>query len=481
MGPVGGEVRAVRAEWFTGSPENQLRVALSAVAAVSLGQAVQDADGQLTPAGIGWLSVAVLAAMGALVAPPWHRFEPVVAQVEWLGLLGALAAQFAQLQLTAPGISMGTATDWERPFVGLLAVAAVVCGALVGPARRTRHLLIGAMLMAHFALGLVMLHASPAPHIDVFVFQRDSARALLAGADPYALEMPNIYGAAQGYGPEMLANGRLGFGFPYPPLSLELSTLGDWLGGDVRYADLAAMTVTGGLIAYLRPGPLPALAAALYLFTPRNFFVLEQSWTEPFVVLFVAAVVFCALRRPTGLPYALGLFLVSKQYCPLALPLVALLAVPGCGMRWYARVLGRAAAVAAVVTLPLAVLHPSAFVHSVGLLQFRLPFRPDSLSYTAWLAGPDGAAPFTVGVAFLAAVVVIGLALWRAPRTPSGFALALAATFLIFFAFNKQSFCNYYFLAIGCLCVAIAASRPTPDRTPTRDRTAREDDVTTPA
>lgn len=468
----------MRSEWFTASSENQLRVALGTVAAVSLGQAVQDADGQLSLAGIGWLSVAVLTAVAALVAPPWSRHEPAVAQVVSLGLLGALAAQFAQLHLTAPGISMGTATDWQRHFIALLAVAAVACGALVGPARRARHLLIGAMLMTHLALGLLMIRASPAPHIDVFVFQRDSARALLDGADPYGLAMPNIYGSDQGYGPELLTSGQLGFGFPYPPLSLELSTLGEWLGGDVRYADLAAMTITGGLIAYLRPGPLPALAAALYLFTPRNFFVLEQSWTEPFVVLFVAAVVFCALRWPKGLPYALGLFLVAKQYCPLALPLLALLAVPACGKRWYGRVLGRAGAVATVLTLPLAVRHPAAFVHSVAILQFRLPFRPDSLSYPAWLAGPDGTVPFNVGVAFVAAAVVIGLALWRMPRTPAGFALALSATFLIFFAFNKQSFCNYYFFIIGSLCVAIAASQPTPDLTPTPDRTAREGDVT---
>jgi hypothetical protein len=374
---------------------------------------------------------------------------------------------------------MGTASDWQRPWVELLAIAAVACGALLCPSGRTRHLLIGAMLAAHLALGLLMIHASPAPHIDVFVFQRDSARALLAGTDPYALQMPNIYGSAEGYGPELLTNGRLGFGFPYPPLSLELSTAGDWLGGDVRYADLAAMTITGGLISYLRSGSLPALAAALYLFTPRSFFVLEQSWTEPFVVLFVAAVVFCALRWPKGLPYALGLFLVAKQYCPLALPLIALLAIPGGGRRWYARQLGRASVVAAALTLPLAVLHPAAFVHSVVFLQLLLPFRPDSLSYAAWLAGPDGTAPFNVGVAFVAAAVVIGLALWRMPRTPAGFALALSATFLTFFAFNKQSFCNYYFFIIGSLCVAIAASQPTRDSTPTRTRTER-DDVTSP-
>jgi hypothetical protein len=55
--------------------------------------------------------------------------------------------------------------------------------------------------------------------------------------------------------------------------------------------------------------------------------------------------------------------------------------------------------------------------------------------------------------------VAIALALWRAPRTPAGFAAASALVFLVFFAFNKQAFTNYYSLVIGALCTAAAAAR----------------------
>ena len=81
-------------------------------------------------------------------------------------------------------------------------------------------------------------------------------------------------------------------------------------------------------MATTRRGPVGALAAGLYLFTPRNLFVLEQSWTEPFVVLFLAATVWCAARHPRVAPYVLGLFLAVKQYAVLALPLALLLARP---------------------------------------------------------------------------------------------------------------------------------------------------------
>jgi len=61
-------------------------------------------------------------------------------------------------------------------------------------------------------------------------------------------------------------------------------------------------------------------------------------------------------------------------------------------------------------------------------------------------------------VAFGVAAVVGALALWRAARTPAGFALGVSALFLAFFALNKQAFANYYIFVIGALCVAVAAT-----------------------
>jgi hypothetical protein len=55
--------------------------------------------------------------------------------------------------------------------------------------------------------------------------------------------------------------------------------------------------------------------------------------------------------------------------------------------------------------------------------------------------------------------LALALAVWRSPRTPTGFATAVAFTFLIFFAFNKQAFCNYFFFVIGGLCSAVGSLR----------------------
>ena len=47
-----------------------------------------------------------------------------------------------------------------------------------------------------------------------------------------------------------------------------------------------------------------------------------------------------------------------------------------------------------------------------------------------------------------------------APRTVSGFAMAVGFVFFTFFAFSKQAFVNYYVLVLGALAVAAAFARP---------------------
>ena len=45
-----------------------------------------------------------------------------------------------------------------------------------------------------------------------------------------------------------------------------------------------------------------------------------------------------------------------------------------------------------------------------------------------------------------------------APRTAAGFAGSVGLVMLVFFAFSKQAFANYYFFVIGALCCAAAVS-----------------------
>jgi hypothetical protein len=441
--------------------DTRLTSFLAALGAVAVGAAVQIADGYGRPAAFVWLTVAVAAVLLAVVLPSHRTLEAVLGRVLPPVLVVALVGQlWAMLQRT-PARPFDAVPSWRPTFL-LAAVVVVVaaCGIAMGRGL-VRHLAILALLATHLALGIwtIRVQPQPWPMIDVYMFQRDSVAALLAGVNPYAITFPNPYTNGVYYGPGMVVDGRLTFGFVYPPLSVFLSVLGQWAGGDVRYAQLGAMTLAAAFMAYTRRGRLGGLAAALFLFTPRNLFVLEQSWTEPFVVLFLAATVWCAARHPRVAPYVLGLFLAVKQYAVLALPLALLITRPPMSLAGLRRTVVPAVAVAAVVTLPLALREPTGFLRAVVELQFYQPFRPEALSYLGLLAGPDLQPPFGTGVAFAVAAAVTGLALWRAARTPAGFALGVSAVFLAFFVLNKQAFANYYFFVIGALCVAVAATQ----------------------
>jgi hypothetical protein len=349
--------------------------------------------------------------------------------------------------------------DTLPPVVFQAALVFVASLAFLGIARipATQRIWFPIVLVIHAAIGGWIIESSPWPAIDVFMFQRDASAQLIAGGSPYTVQYPNIYGAETNYyGPGLSRAGKLGFGFPYPPLSLLLILPGHLVAGDFRYAHLAAVIGAGVLMAYARPGPVAVAAACLYLFTPRVFFILEQGWTEPLVVLLLAATIFCACRTPRAMPYAYGLLLAVKQYLVLAVPIAYVLA--RAANTNLAAILTRSLAVGVAVTLPFVLWDPRPFIESVVTLQLHQPFRPDSLSYLAWVATRGG--PVVSGaLAFAVAAVALVPALWLTARTPSGVAASVALVYFAFFAFNKQAFANYYLFVIGAMCCAIAAAR----------------------
>ena len=428
-----------------------------AVSAAALGQAVQVAQGNLHPRAIGWLTLALLGCVAAVLASRSRRLE-ALGSAPSLVLAGvAIAVQLIQLSTAPPGMYVQLASPRGYiPFFSGMVIAALLAGAGYSRSPGLGAARIPLLLTVHFLLGVWMIRATPNPYIDVYFFQRDSLGALLRGVDPYAITFPNIYGDLPFYGPGVSVGGRLSFGFPYPPLSLLLALPGHLLTGDYRYSQLAAITLSGALIAYSRPGALAAFAATLFLFTPRVLFVLEQGWTEPFVLLALTATVFAAIRAPRLVPFFFGLFLASKQYAFLACPALALLLPRPFQWKAYAVALGKSALVVAVITAPFFFWGIAPFVRSVVTLQFYQPFRSEALSYLVWFARGDQYWP--TWVAFVFAAVGAALAVWRGAHSPTGFASAVALTLVGFFAFNKQAFCNYYFLVIGACALGLGAA-----------------------
>ena len=351
--------------------------------------------------------------------------------------------------------------------VGATGVAGVgiACVGLIG-VLQAAHLGALRLPLIGLALGVFWIAAStafqqaPTPHIDVLVFQQMGAAGLLHGQNPYTPMYPNMYEAdTPFYGPGVVdASNHLTIGLPYPPLSLLLVLPGYLLGGDCRFADVAAIAASAGLIFLARPSRWTGLMAALFLLTPRVLFVIEYAWTETLFAFSFSLLMFCALRWRRGLPYALGAFLATKQYSVVALPFVPLLLGANTTRRNALRLIGPAVVVAGAITLPFVLWDPHAFWRSVVEFQFVQPLRTESLSHLVWIHKYFPQLPWQQAIPFLALAVTMGIARWRSRPTPACFAGSFAIVQLVFFACSKQAFANYYFFVIATLCWAAAAA-----------------------
>ena len=286
-----------------------------------------------------------------------------------------------------------------------------------------RPVLLAALLASHFIIGLSAIREFANPNFDVYWCQTQSLDALLKGVNPHTLTLDYRPGDEVNYPASYVFGGRVHIGFPYPPLSLLLALPGYLLGGDYRYSNLAAITLSAFFIASARPSRVSFLAAALFLSAPCVLPVLKSGWTEPYVVLMLSATVFCACRAPRLLPWALGLLFASKQYAVFAGLAVFLLPVEPDTLKGYAALIGKALLLATAITLPLALWNVGGFINDVVKLQFLLPFRMDSLSYLVWLTYNTGVQP-PAALGFLMMLPAVALAAWRGARTPAGFAAA---------------------------------------------------------
>jgi hypothetical protein len=281
------------------------------------------------------------------------------------------------------------------------------------------------------------------------------------GKNPYSINVPDIYGVHPDwqknfYPPDFLAAGPVKLSYSYMPLSFAVAYVGHLLTGDYRIGNLLAISAAGALLACGSHRKAGILAACLLLLAPRLYYVVYNGWTEPVVIVCLAGVIACAQKRAAALPWVFGLLLASKQYMFLAAPAAILLMPRPWTFRPIAIFYLKAIAVALVVTLPLALWDMHAFLHTVVVLPMKSPFRFDSLSLTAaWARAGHGVAPGWIG--FVAAIVALAIAIWRAPRSRAGFAAAVAVTYLCFFALAKQAFGNYYFVPIAAMCCIVAA------------------------
>jgi hypothetical protein len=428
-----------------------------AVAAILIGHALQINSGFYDPAALTCIGAAAVCCVAALVRLPSRiARQPGSERLLALVLLAGVLSNLVALSSAPPAFYLREPfTPLTAPFLTGLMAAAIAALFIVFHASRAL-LWFSMGLLACGILGVWTIHESPRPRIDVITVYSASLYALREGQSPYGISFTNIYGHGGYYGSGLTKGSEVLFGFPYPPLALLMAIPGKAV-GDIRYAELLGLLIGGAAMAWSGRNRVAALAAMLLLFSPRSLFVLEQGWSEPFVICWLGLVIFAA-SRSLSVAVPLGLLLAVKQHLMLAMifaPWLVRDAWPG-----QLRRLAIAMGVAALVTGPFIIWDPDGFWHSVVALQFREPFRLDSLSVLAAMARVGWPLSAAVALAIpLTALSVGTLLCWRfAPRTPSGFALSLGLCLLLLFLFSKKAFCNYYYLVIALLVASVAAA-----------------------
>jgi hypothetical protein len=403
------------------------------VAWTLIGLGISAHDGEWSPWGLAALLAAfalvlAVAAAAGTVGVPNRRMLAVPAAV----CLAAAAAHPAYRLMHVRGAGIVTIDV-------LAAVTVAVAGLSLGDPRRGWWL--GAAVAA--ATGIITIVVVPNPHIDVWYLLQQSSDGLRRGQDMYRQHWQHSHGLQAIY--------------PYLPWTTVLLAPFRWLTSDVRAGLLLASVLTSWQVRRLAPAA-PAALALLLLIHPHWAFLIDQSWTEPLVLLLLTASLLAISRgRPGPAVVALAGALACKQHVVLLLPLFA--AWPSFGLRRAAQ----AAGLAFVAVLPWLLWSPHQFWHDAVKANLDLGVIPRALCVPSLLLRHDIQVGFWFTLLVLAAAYAV--VLLRVQRSTSGLALGSALVLLALDLANKQSFYNHYTLPLGLLVVALAAAAPQPKAT----------------
>jgi hypothetical protein len=429
-------------------------MAVARIAAVPLGAAWMAAGiASFEPAGPAWVAVLGVLALLA-VAAVWAGAGDGPAPS--LVLPGLAAVSVVSLLIWPPTAFVAAGAHLAPAMVVAFSAPAVVLFLPLVHGRAARAAIVG--VLALLGAGYVLVIWGGTPVIDVWVMLQDSARGLLHGGNPYRMAFPGV------------PPGEDSTCFTYWPGTFLVTAPGNWVLGDVRWAEagclLAAVWLTawsaGRRCGWQQPRQRAlatglALAAAIGVL-PGTALVVLQAWTEPILLLGLAGAAVMIDRHLNWAVLPLGLALACKQYMLIMVPLLAFW--PRFGWR---RVLA-AAAVATVVALPWLLLSLQRFQQCTISYFLHEPAPLTSLSLWRYLPGPLRL-PLTIAATGLAAYVAIR----RCPRTGAGFLLAAGTTLMMFNAVNKETFTNQWWLAAALITASFALQPPSPASTTKTD------------
>lgn len=166
------------------------------------------------------------------------------------------------------------------------------------------------LLVLAFALRLAIVFYSPAPIIDIFYVTNGAVDSLVKKQDPYAVSYYNVYHRS---------NSQDNDTYSYLPATIFFNLPFRIIFGDVRFGYILAQILIVFFIYKLFklkniPQKIIEFCILLFLFLPISLFVLEQTWIESILMLFLYFFIWAYyFNKQTLIYFILGVILSLKQ------------------------------------------------------------------------------------------------------------------------------------------------------------------------
>jgi len=331
----------------------------------------------------------------------------------------------------------------ETVSIVLVILAAAVAALVFLILRSPRQALAASALLVGGAC-IAMVIASPAPRIDVWEMYQAVARGLLHGHNVYT----------QHWSPKLPDQATI---YAYFPGSAVVLTPFYAVFGDVRFGVILAWLASAVLIGRVSRDPQAAIFGALLLLFPYLTFSVEQSWSEPLILVVLLLMVWAVRsNKPGWAIVALAVLLTFQQYDLLVVPLAA--AWGDFGVKRTAA----SVALAAAFIAPWALAAPHAFVQGAIVYEFHYPFAALSLSVFHQLSSLSGVLAYAVLVVGVGAALLLAMAM---VRKDGNFLMGCSVVFVTLDLVDKLSRFNEWELAAGVVLAAGAEAVGTFRRT----------------
>lgn len=311
------------------------------------------------------------------------------------------------------------------PYLSMLSIILIIIQILIFTVVKKSALVFNFGVTVAALLGIFMIISSPSPKIDVFVFLKEGASALIAGKNPYSQTYTQVY-----------KNTIVDY-YAYYPVMLLVTVPSIILFNDPRFSILLAIILAGILIKKQLKDDNIAL---IFLFNPIYPYLLEESYTEPIIFFLVLLFVYLLMKKKTILYIiVLSLLLGIKQYTILWLPFIFPL------IKNLKKLL-LLSLFSALIFLPFLLWSLNDFIRDAIFLQISYPARYEGLTLNSLIYNQFGLIiPSFISIGIWLGGIIFALLKINEKKHYVTLTARIFFFMFVFFFFNKWSFINYYY------------------------------------